>query len=484
MPIIQLVYANAEGDPKLQYLAGEKEKIGGALWGWQSQTGHRLFQDDSTQLKAFLDKLGRKEMQDGLIILGFSGHAASDILAFNDDRARGQFLSQLLQTCPKLKLVLLNGCATHGHRQHLEKADIPLIITTTNAVGDERAKDFANAFFQQLAQGMTVEKAFRYAAAQVNIGSAREEIPSDVCCYRGAARGVEITGEINRWELSCREPHFLDWTLALGVEDPPKPQAQPVLFNKKAPSLDFAPLSCDRKRELEEWNRFFDEHRHSGQSLHFFFEGQQDDRPQSFVRRFLQEQQADGLWLDVDWEQNQGAASDIACLAFPNRRDCPQRLGRIVQGRRASGSGRYDYSVFFFELDAQRWEPAAIQSLKQWAAAASPFDWPLLCFYWSKPSPPPPGGGWLRRLAKRPPAGPWQELKQGLQAAERCFWWEQAWSAVREDDLKEWFAHYTDDFVGGLLQEWLQGAGALRMHLVEDRLRKLIQAEYKNVHKP
>jgi hypothetical protein len=229
MPIIQLVYANAEGDRALQHLDEERRYVKDWLWRWAhapSAAGRYFYQAQDEGLDGLLADLGKPEMQRGLAVLGFSGHAYADKLSFGAGDARGEHLAGLLAQCPNLKLVLLNGCATAGHLQHLERVGIPLIITTASAVQDERAKVFAYAFFQQLALGeKTVQEAFEWACHHLSASTERDEIPADVRCYRGGggARDINLDDEatdktaekapLNRWMLSCRSAEDLSWRL-------------------------------------------------------------------------------------------------------------------------------------------------------------------------------------------------------------------------------------------------------------------------------
>lgn len=213
MPIIQLIYANAYEDERLQYLAEEKAAINKHLWAWQhdKNASNHLYQDESTELNVFLDKLGKIEMQQQLIVLGFSGHAYDDKLVFNDDHARGAIIAQLLAHCPSLKLIILNGCGTVGHLQHLEAANFPLIITTTSSVGDERAKVFADALFQQLSQGYAIKKAFDWACQRVNAGMKIEKIDSRI--RGGLDIEEEVDEEVSLWQLVYKNERDLDWCL-------------------------------------------------------------------------------------------------------------------------------------------------------------------------------------------------------------------------------------------------------------------------------
>jgi hypothetical protein len=181
-------------------------------------------------------------------------------------------------------------------------------------------------------------------------------------------------------QISQALVHLID---ELTAEDL-NPSAFQSLFNKKEPSLDFHPIACDRNDEMYFWNQFFDEYKKSGNDLHFFFTGHGDDRPQSFVRRFLHEQEKDELRLDVDWVQHNGQTSDINCLAFPNRRDCEQRLANLKEERLKTNVGRFDFCVFFFEIEAKAFNQEALLGLKNWIEERSPFENPLLCFYWLK----------------------------------------------------------------------------------------------------
>lgn len=165
-PVILLAFASE--DPALRNIQTERRRVSSAL-DEAARVGRcelivlpdALIED---VIKAFRDSRYR----DRIAILHFAGHAGSYALAFEsasggqqlaDADALAEFLSQ--QT--GLKLVFLNGCSTQHQAKGLLEAGVPAIISTSQAIRDDVASEFAGQFYDELALGTPIGVAFSKA---------------------------------------------------------------------------------------------------------------------------------------------------------------------------------------------------------------------------------------------------------------------------------------------------------------------------------
>lgn len=152
-----------------------------------------------------------------IILFSFSGHAGRDHLLLNDRKANAIGIAGMLGRCPKLKVILLNGCSTAGQIQALAALpNRPVIIATKAPVGDFSAARFASSFFRALAENKaSVEDAFE-AGVQAAQTVAEHFIVTNRDIITIPEPGVE---EKNLWTLFAAEPTALSWKLPQGTDE-------------------------------------------------------------------------------------------------------------------------------------------------------------------------------------------------------------------------------------------------------------------------
>ncbi len=107
---------------------------------------------------------------DSIALFHFAGHAGDAALIFESDAgaptpAHGDGLAEVLGRQQALQLVFLNGCATHGHATRLLGAGVPAVIVTDQAIDDAVAAELATRFYQGVAAGRSIQRAFDDAVA-------------------------------------------------------------------------------------------------------------------------------------------------------------------------------------------------------------------------------------------------------------------------------------------------------------------------------
>lgn len=164
MESLFLAFANSQTDP-LPSLREEDEKAYSLLSRRAGQGHYALHRDSYASLPKVAEQL--LNFRDSLAAFLFSGHAGRDKLLMEDQSARAEGIAELLGQCPRLRLVILNGCSTEGQvARLLALPNHPAVIATSAPVGDRAATQFSITFFQALAeQSATVQEAFRAGVA-------------------------------------------------------------------------------------------------------------------------------------------------------------------------------------------------------------------------------------------------------------------------------------------------------------------------------
>jgi hypothetical protein len=104
--------------------------------------------------------------RNNLTLFLYSGHAGRDLLLTEDGPSRSEGIAHLLGQCPRLQVVILNGCSTAGQVKALHEAGIPVVIASSAPVEDESATRFSSRLFQALETGLSIEEAFELGVGE------------------------------------------------------------------------------------------------------------------------------------------------------------------------------------------------------------------------------------------------------------------------------------------------------------------------------
>lgn len=180
-PVIILAFAfdrSGESGGYLRALASEKHAIEAALRPAERAGLCRIVAVPDVTVEALCRVFDL--YNDEIAGFHFAGHAGPVQLQFNTAEgalvdALSDGIAQRLGEMRALRFVCLNGCSTAGQRTALAHhcPDVAL-ITTTNAIRDDVARDFAEQFYQALGVGATVASAFERAEARIRTTRAGE----------------------------------------------------------------------------------------------------------------------------------------------------------------------------------------------------------------------------------------------------------------------------------------------------------------------
>jgi hypothetical protein len=225
MDVLYFAYANDHTQP-LDELKREDNEITRLLQPLADQDCFRYYRDPYATLDQVADQLSA--YRDRLVLFHYSGHAGAELLKLEDGPAHAPGIAGLLGQCPRLRVVVLNGCATAGQVRALHTQGIPAVVATHERVGDAKAATFALRFYRQLADRHTLEAA--YESAKSYLEAKYETVEFDVTrglALRHAAPATPC------WTLSIAPGHdeMLQWRLprnapaheARGGTQPPAP---------------------------------------------------------------------------------------------------------------------------------------------------------------------------------------------------------------------------------------------------------------------
>ncbi len=127
-------------------------------------------------LNELLDVFQAAENRNRITIFHFGGHANGYQLLLQDAEGNGAFadaggLASFLAQQNGLELLFLNGCSTAAQTKGLLDAGVAAVISTSQAIDDGVATDFAARVYQGLATGVDIGRSFREAEAAVRMAS-------------------------------------------------------------------------------------------------------------------------------------------------------------------------------------------------------------------------------------------------------------------------------------------------------------------------
>lgn len=160
LPVVILAFANSR-DIYLENLNYESKSIIKALAPLEDQGAIRIYREESADTEAILNAVNR--FDGAIVFFHYAGHADDDGIELADTKGHVAGLASLLGRQPQLKLVFLNGCSTYEQVAFLLEQSVPAVIATHKSVDDQMAAEFAISFYQKLAAGGTIKKAFDYA---------------------------------------------------------------------------------------------------------------------------------------------------------------------------------------------------------------------------------------------------------------------------------------------------------------------------------
>lgn len=197
MDYLLFTYANDRAN-YLPTLDREREDIESSLNQSPFKESFKTNHLPAATTKTIIDAILKNKEE--LSFFHYSGHAGRDQLNLEGISAKALGIARLLRLCPKLKLVVLNGCSTKNQVNQLLGMGIPIVIATHAAVNDQSAFDFSTRFYSGLAEGKSIGESFELAILTILTES---ENPPEV--YRGIGKLKKKKKFENLWGIFYEE---------------------------------------------------------------------------------------------------------------------------------------------------------------------------------------------------------------------------------------------------------------------------------------
>lgn len=164
--IILLAFANDRQGQFLRNIASENQTINLALESAKKEGICEVITLADATIETIIQQFHQNP---NIKIFHYGGHASETKLKLNTQIIQADSLAEFLISQQNLELVFLNGCSTQTHAKALNQGGIPSVITTDQAINDNVAREFAKAFYQNLATGDTISFAYQQAAASIKL---------------------------------------------------------------------------------------------------------------------------------------------------------------------------------------------------------------------------------------------------------------------------------------------------------------------------
>ncbi|MGB6687160.1 MAG: CHAT domain-containing protein [Terracidiphilus sp.] len=231
-PIIYVASANPDRKSAfaLPALLEEEAKIRESLRNAIDEDGSWEY---DANLKCNHESLVQRFYSNRVAVFHYGGHADPKNLFLPADSDGNQFASEerleaFLARQETLQLAFFNACSTRAWAEYLIRDGVPCVIATACAVPDKKARDFAAAFYENLASDQTIASAFDKAKAAVNsIDEHGAAVPAQSAVAAESAKRTvdeaeETAPQTNefQWALYTRDASAAEWKLSIGANDP------------------------------------------------------------------------------------------------------------------------------------------------------------------------------------------------------------------------------------------------------------------------
>lgn len=214
-PVIILAFAN-DPDDYLKNIRRERQNLFAALRPQADRRAVNVYKEEETSTEALFKLFS--DYADRVAIFHYGGHANGTALRLESvggaaETAHAAGLAQLLGLQKGLQLVFLNGCATRGQVKLLLASGVRAVIATAVPIDDQMATEFAEQFYESLANKATIGRAFENACAFIK---ARYGDRKAVGAFRSfdAVADETVAAEL-AWGLyvNANAEAALDWAL-------------------------------------------------------------------------------------------------------------------------------------------------------------------------------------------------------------------------------------------------------------------------------
>lgn len=169
-PVIFLAFAN-DRDDYLPLINRERKNISRSMRRHADKGMIKLIAEASSTLEDIFEMFSSYDNE--IVIFHYGGHAGGTELRLEQTdassrSAHARGLAQLLGQQEALRLVFLNGCATKEQVQLLLDSGVRAVVATSVPIQDQMATEFAEQFYNTLANHSSIQRSFNIATAFIS----------------------------------------------------------------------------------------------------------------------------------------------------------------------------------------------------------------------------------------------------------------------------------------------------------------------------
>ncbi len=173
-----------------------------------------------------------------ILIFHYGGHAEDHLLMLDDKPNYAVGLAKALANQNKDLLIFLNGCSTKAQVEKLVEAGAAAVIATTSKIKDGLSRAFAEAFYEQLLSGNSLQDAFANAQP-IALGMAADMRLS----FKVLRGSLDIDEEEDTdefpWVLYVKYEEQLDWKIEEAYFNPDyQPDPVEMVLAQKQEAID------------------------------------------------------------------------------------------------------------------------------------------------------------------------------------------------------------------------------------------------------
>lgn len=231
-PVIFLAFANDKED-NARYLRNLPKELDGlrkALAPAVQAGLCEVVERASATIEQMLDTFQEARYKDRIAIFHYGGHADGyqlllEQLDGSHGVAHGSGLVSFFAKQKGLKLVFFNGCSTQQQTLEMVEAGVPAVIGTSSAIGDDIATNLSIRFYNGIANGLSIDKAWLEAIDYIKIQQGYDKGKGEVNTrglYRKDKKLEENPPDRLPWDMHYKQGAEIvkDWNLPEAVDNP------------------------------------------------------------------------------------------------------------------------------------------------------------------------------------------------------------------------------------------------------------------------
>lgn len=258
-----------------------------------------------------------------------------------------------------------------------------------------------------------------------------------------------------------------------------------IKFDKTEVITEYHCYCCNRETHYNKLLEFYFKRENKTPHLHFFFPSLDDDKPESFITRFLMDEDAINGNYFLDNRQSNETIEKITQEEL-NAAICTKKIKNRIKNRvtNATHAPHGSWEAFLFRINLKHWKTHHIKAVLDYLNSEQLkkefSNHKLLLFFWLNTTglESQSARKWYNFFTKKN-TDILPYIEKQLTDADNMIYLE-ALPPVGKDDVQNWFSnhcHNTQSYLNIINQQIFVAEDKLSMAKVEDILLKLIQSK-------